>query len=537
MRTREYVYFATEKLSNLMPTREQLEMYRRRRAQLSLHSFALSIDIPTVPFFASEPDETLTGPAEFLMTIHHSKILGVCERTMNKPMGRALIVAPPGSAKSTYVSVVATAWEMGRHPGARLILTSYGATLAERQSKRVLQIVKQEKYRELWPEMPVTETEAAGSWKLNNQSEMLASGLTSGITGNRASGAVVDDPTAGREDADSEAMQQKTVDSYQDDLLSRLLPDAWLIIIMTHWNESDLAGKILPDDWKGESGIIRCKDGLDWEVLCITAKCEAQPDPLGRADGDYLWPEFMPPRHWQQFENAPGREAQRAWSSLYQQRPTPTGSGTFTREMIGLYDPGQLPTRLTYIGASDFAVTAGKNDFTEHGCFGMDEASNLWAVDWYFKQCTTDKGLDEWIKMAKRWKSKTWFNEGGVIDKAIRPAANSLMKAKKYFCNMIAIPSMADKLAKVQSFQARAGAGCVWFPRNAPWTEHVIAQLLALPAGRHDDAADVCGLIGRALDDIRLPQGAPAPRGPDIKPFTQKWLEYEENKKPPLRWR
>jgi hypothetical protein len=30
--------------------------------------------------------------------------------------------------------------------------------------------------------------------------------------------------------------------------------------------------------------------------------------------------------------------------------------------------------------------------------------------------------------------------------------------------------------------------------------ERVLNQLIAFPAGKHDDAVDVCGMIGRALD-------------------------------------
>ena len=45
--------------------------------------------------------------------------------------------------------------------------------------------------------------------------------------------------------------------------------------------------------------------------------------------------------------------------------------------------------------------------------------------------------------------------------------------------------------------------GKVLFPRNAPWLKHVVAQLLAFPAGRHDDAVDVLGLFGRMLDQMK----------------------------------
>ncbi|MCH3723243.1 hypothetical protein LZB93_09960, partial [Campylobacter coli] len=82
----------------------------------------------------------------------------------------------------------------------------------------------------------------------------------------------------------------------------RLIPGGWIVLITTRWHEDDLAGRILPDDWKGESGLIRCKDGNDWEVLCIQARCEVDSDPLGRARGEYLWPEWFDRQHWAQFE-------------------------------------------------------------------------------------------------------------------------------------------------------------------------------------------------------------------------------------------
>jgi predicted phage terminase large subunit-like protein len=520
-----------------MSTAAERELIRRRRCQTSIHSYALTIDIPTVPYRGMILDEEITGPARFLMAKHHAAILDVCQRTVNTPFGRGIIMAPPGSAKSTYASVVLPSWEMGRKPGSRIILTSYASKLAERISKRALQVCSSPIYRELWPARPIAVTEAASDWILSNESQFLASGLTAGITGNRASGAVIDDPVAGREQADSPADRQNVLDAYQDDLLTRLTPGAWLILIMTRWNEADLAGSILPEDYKGQSGMIRCRDGMDWEVLNIPAKAEHVDDPLGRASGEYVWPEYMPERHWKMFEEASGKEAARTWSSLYQQRPTPTGAGTFTREMIQLYGKGELPQYLNKIGASDYAVSAGKNDFTEHGCFGMDPAGNLWALDWWYKQCTTDIGLQSFIDMVKRHKAKVWYVEGGVIDKAIRPAANKMMREQRTYCDLRSLVSMADKLAKLQSFAALAGTGCVYFPRYAPWTERVIEQLLALPAGRHDDAADVCGLIGRAVDTIAPGRDTTVPRLKGIVPFTQAWLEWEEDAKAPVRYR
>jgi hypothetical protein len=507
------------------------ELLRRQRCRTSLHTFALSVDIPTAPMTAMRPDEELLGPAYGLMTIHHAKILETLERTMNRPFGRAVIMAPPGSAKSLYGPVVASAWEMGRKPGSRIILTSYASKIAERQARRTQQICMQPQYRDMWPHQPLIGRDAAGDWELGDpknpvgNSNMLAMGLTAGLTGNRASGAFIDDPVAGREQADSEAERQNTLDSYQDDLLTRLLPGAWLVLILTRWHEQDLAGSILPEDYKGQSGMIKCRDGLDWEVLNIPAKAEQPDDPLGRKPGEYMWPEWFPEQHWHMFEQAQGREAARVWASLYQQRPAPQGDGRFTEGSIDYYKEGSAPPFLAYVGAGDYAVTEGKNDFTELGVFGVDPEGGLWEMDWWHKQSDTGESTEKTLDMVKRWKIPMWFNEGGVIDKAVGPLMNLRMRQRKIFTDRRALPSMQDKVAKCASFQARCGASMVHFRDNAN-SRRVVAQLLSLGAGRYDDAADVCGLIGRAVDQFPMARVPSVQKREGIKPFTSAWLEY-----------
>lgn len=492
----------------------------------------MSIDIPTVVGEAPQPDETLC-PAEYLYALHHRMIIHAIERTINRPNGRLLIMAPPGSAKSTYASVVLPPYVCAREPKFPFIMTSYASDLIWRQSGRAMRIIEQEKYKQLaWGyDNPLEFVKnAQANWELNNGSSCIAAGLTAGITGNRAGGFLIDDPVAGREEADSETMRKKVWEAYKDDLLTRIKPNAWGILIMTRWNEDDLAGKILPEDYKGQSGIIRCRDGLDWEVLNIPAKACHVDDPLGRQLGEYLWPEWFPPTHWNIFESGDPR----TWSSLYQQNPTPAGTGQFKKDMFNWYTPDQLPMRLAKVGAGDYAVTKGGGDYTEYGVIGLDNNSDMWFLDWWFGQETSDIWIDGTLTMARRHGVKIWFNEGGVIDKSTRPAFNKAMRELKpepYFVDLRSLPSMADKVAKLQSFQARAAAGTVWMPKGAVWAERLVELLCGFPAARYDDGPDVCGLLGRAID--QMPVGAPPPeaRPQGMKPFTAAWLEYEE--KPP----
>lgn len=511
---------------------------------------------------ALRPDETLLGPAAGLMPPHIAKALEVVERQMLKPFGRFMLFMPPGTMKST-ICQVALAWYLGRKRRRRCILTSYGSDLAQLQSRRCQSIVKQEAYSEIWDE-PITLGDRTGAqdWNLTNESELQAFGILASITGRRGDGVLLDDPIAGREEADSPQQQRRVVNAYQGDVLSRLLPGAWLGLIITRWNERDLAGYILPDDYKGQSGMVKCKDGLMWEVLNLPAKAESLDDPLGRKPGEYIFPEFYPKEHWQMHEFAQGAEAQREWSSLYQQRPTTEGSGKFTREMFDpyKYDPDELPIALTLVGAGDYAVTKDGGDWTELAIWGLDSNSTLWCLEWWSKQCDTGESSEQMLEMIERRKVRLWFNEGGVIDKAMRPAfqrrSRELMSPGKHFCknadgemvichkrhdvycDLRSLPSIKDKIAKAMNFQARASLGQVRFPKAAPWTEQVIQQLLALPSGRHDDKVDVCGLIGRGLTEYHPARVPVKEERPIIKPFTVQWLEStEEPDRPPIRYR
>lgn len=528
------------------------ELKRRARCRESLHSFAMNIEIPTVIYGDSGPlcpDEDLMGPARAYMALHHALILDLLQRTIDKPggFGRCMIFAPPGAAKSMYTSVITPAWVMGRSPKTRLILASYGGKIAEKQSKRVQDICRQQAYRDMWYEEPRLKTEAVGDWSLSNGSEFMALGLTGGITGNRAAGLIIDDPIAGREEADSEAERQNILDAYTDDAKTRLLEGAWIAFIMTRWNEQDLAGSILPDDYDGRSGMVMCKDGMEWEILNLEAKCERHDDPLGRKIGEYIWPEFYSPKHWQQFEFANGPEASRVWSSLYQQRPTPQGTGRLTMEALvaTLYKEGEQPLRLGKIGAGDYAVTKGKNDFTELGVFGMDANGCLWERDWYSKQIDSGEAAIETLNMISKHRLYCWYNEGGVIDKAMAPLLNLEMRLRvrggpdprnpeiirppdrTCIADFRTVPSTADKIAKVAAFVGLVLNGLVRFRDNAN-SRRIFGQLIAGAAGRHDDAHDVCGLVGRVVNLFPMAVEPPPPPPEDIKPFTLAWLEYEE---------
>ena len=315
--------------------------------------FSQAIEIPGIPLIeAPDAEDPRTGklidpieraPAAYTsietrIAPHHRLIMEAIQRCIETPRGRLMIFAPPGSAKSTYASVVAPAWIMGLRPNTQIILASYGTGIAAKQSRKVRTIVKDPKYSSIWPERPVLNDDqrAVDDWQLSNGSSMMAAGLLAGITGNRADGVIIDDPVANRESADSATLREKTYNEYIDTAMTRAKPKMWTIIIQTRWHEEDLSGSILPLDYAGESGTMLCRDGQMWEVLCLQAKAERDDDPLGRKVGEYLWPTWFPESHWATWEKNP--RAARTWGALYQQRPAPDAGIHFNPEMFRWYN-------------------------------------------------------------------------------------------------------------------------------------------------------------------------------------------------------
>lgn len=330
------------------------------------------------------------------MAAHHRLILETADRISKTPYGRAMFFTPPGAAKSTYASIVFPSYYMGKNPGSRIILGSYGNVLARKMGRRTRGIIQQKQYWNLFGARLRSDTAGAQEFALTNGSEYMASGLLAGITGARANGIVIDDPVKGREQADSLTVRDKTWDAYEDDLKTRLLPGGWIFLIQTRWNEDDVAGRILPEGWKGESGPILCRDGNIWEVVCLQARCEVLNDPLGRKFGDYLWPEWFDAKHWAQFESNP-----RTWSALYQQLPKQT-KGTLFNEADMLVDgqPVAYPNNCDSVFATmDTAFKgADRNDGTAV-CFwarSKHAGHPLILLDWDIVQIDGDL-LPAWV--------------------------------------------------------------------------------------------------------------------------------------------
>lgn len=464
----------------LSPQEAAQELLLRRRARNDPKVFAEVIDVPGRPVGGDDDSEDFE-PAESLLAEHHRLILDAMTETANARHGRLMIFAPPGSAKSSYASVVFPSHYLGATENRRVILASYGDDLARKMGRRTRSIIKQKRYQSILGCGLTAESSAAQEFGLTNGSEYMAAGILSGVTGNRAHGIVIDDPVKGREQANSDAVSQKTWDAYNDDLKTRLIPGGWIVIIQTRWSEKDLAGRILPDGWRGESGIFDCKDGQKWRVLCLQAKCETDSDPLGRKRGEYLWPEWFDAQHWAQFESQPI-----TWPSLYQQIPSPLEGGLFKVGQIQTVDA--IPAgRVVWLRGWDFGASS-KGDYTVGAKLGRLSDGRFIIADVERGQWETDERDRVLVNTAQSdgvFVTQDMPQDPGQAGKSLilyltRQLAGYKVKSS---------PETGDKVTRAEPFAAQLNVGNVLMLRGA-WNDPLKEEMRMFPNGKFDDQVD-----------------------------------------------
>lgn len=328
---------------------------------------------------------------------------------------------------------------------------------------------------------------------MTNGSEFMAAGILSGITGNRAHGIVIDDPIKGREQANSKTIRDKTWDAYKDDLMTRLVPGGWIVVIQTRWHEDDLSGRILPDDWNCQSGKVACKDGNVWEVLCLQAKCEVEGDPLGRSIGEYLWPEWFDRKHWAQFESSP-----RTWSALYQQRPSPVEGDLFKPDQIAVIDA--LPAEAKWARGWDLA-SAVDGDWTAGVRLGRLPDGKLVIADVARFRRGPDQRDAAIVNTAAADGRSTKQSIPQDPGQAGKSQVLYLTRELSGF-NVVSSTESGDKVTRAEPIAAQINVGNVSMLRGG-WNADFVDELRMFPNGTHDDQVDA---LSRAFGELIAPR-------------------------------
>jgi predicted phage terminase large subunit-like protein len=437
---------------------------------------------------------------------HHQLIIDELMKVESGETKRLMLIFPPGSAKSTYSSMEFPPWYLGKNPGKNIIAASHTYDLAERFGRKARNIVGAIEFKNVFETTLSADSAAAGQWETSRGSEYFAAGVGGSITGRRADLGLIDDPVKSKEAAESEREREKAWDWYVNDFETRLKPDSRQILIQTRWHEDDLAGRILN------------RDGAMWKVIRVPMECDGPDDPLGRAVGERLWAEWFTEEMVNQ-----AKKDLRTWNALYQGNPIPEEGNFFKKEWFVEYGPDDIPSTLNIYGACDYAVTAKSGDYTELGIFGVDWDGDVWVLDWWFGQTDPEEWIDNQCSLILTHKPLIWFGEAGPVKRAIEPFLKKRMETRQAYCHLEWLASIHDKKTRARGIQSLASMGKVKIPKNKPWINHVMTQILQFDAGRHDDAVDVFSLIGRGLDFVQS-AGQPKKRKFEHMPSQHAWL-------------
>ncbi|QOV97171.1 terminase large subunit domain-containing protein [Rhodococcus pyridinivorans] len=303
----------------------------------------------------------------FVITPAVDVISRAVERVIREPQRNLLVTMPPQEGKSTLCAVWAPLRALQLNPDTRVIITAYGDSLAEDHSRKargwietagtgaVDAITGQPVEDKLGLQLSRTSA-SVSSWQVTGgKGGYKAVGLGSSITGRAADLLVVDDPYKNMQEADSAAHRRKVSEWFKSVALTRLSPDASVIVIQTRWHESDLSGEILA----AEAELPPHQ--RTWRHINIPAVSEAGiPDELGRPPGITMT--SARGRTPEQFATRRRQVGERVWYALYQGTPTPAEGGLFTRTWFDTHQLDEQPDRSTMrIVAVDPAET-GEGD-------------------------------------------------------------------------------------------------------------------------------------------------------------------------------
>ncbi len=417
------------------------------------------------------------------------------ERVERREIDRLMLLLPPRHGKTELASRRYPPWNLGRNPHRQIIAASATETFATDVGREVRNIVKTEEFAQIFPGVTLAaDSAAAGRWHTNMGGVFAAVGVGSQILGKGADDFVIDDPFATMEDAQSETQRRRVIEWYQGSVYNRLQPGGTIVLINHRMHEDDLSGYLIDR---------QNFDGDKWEIVEL---------PAISAEGEALWPQAYP---LEALLRIKANTLPRFWSGLYQQNPQPDEGSFFQRAWFTEWT--QKP-KLNVYGTSDYAVTDSGGDFTVHRIWGVDSEDNLYRLDGWRGQTSSDVWIEEKIDLIAKWKPLAWFGEGGVIQKAIEPMLTRRMRERKIFCRMEWLPSIHDKPTRARGFQARAAMGKVKMETGAD-----LSEFLTFPAGKYDDEVDTASLIGRALDMAH----------PAIVPIIEKPTEPTDYRPPP----
>lgn len=394
-------------------------------------------------------------------------------------INRLAIFMPPRHSKTYHVSQRFPAWYLGRHPDHQVILASYGADLAEANSRVVRNLLTDERYP--FDVRVASDSSAVNRWATDHKGVVLAAGVGGAMTGFGGHLLIVDDPVKGREEADSETYREKAWEWYTEVARTRLMPGGAIVLCQTRWHEDDLSGR----------AVIANRER--WTIVDMPAINDA---------GEALWPGWFGLDTLNEIKQDIGS---RAWNALYQQRPTADEGGMFKRawfEQRYFERPRQQFVALILDSAWKTGI---QNDYSVIAEWGMTEQFYDVNDIWRDRVEMPDLRTTLLARAGMANPNVIWIEDTAsgiaIIQELRRETRLPIVPVK------VTAPFPARAAAVTPICEARK----VRLPMGASWVNDWIDEHAAFPTGTHDDMVATTAIALKEFQRmIGVPQPSPA---------------------------
>lgn len=290
------------------------------------------------------------------------------------------IIGPRSSAKSVVIEN-SMAWFLGNKPHTTNMITSAAGDVAESRLKRVKEMMKSDRFRDVFPNVFVADVPdrvdrmvvwsdryvdkngnmytglSEDEWKYfmtmfhnNRDPSLYAAGILSHILGMRVSGMIILDDIHDKLNSATEGQRLKVRGVVQETIMGFLTPGAKMVNICNRWAEGDFGGfakETLNDD-----------GNPTWTTYELYAYNE---------DGTSYWPEVWPVKRLRDTEIKIGTPA---FQATYMNNPLGFSQGLFKPEHLKKDIPDPLPDFDEIYISVDLSFTEGRGDFCVASAIG-----------------------------------------------------------------------------------------------------------------------------------------------------------------------
>lgn len=429
-------------------------------------------------------------------------------------IGRLMVFMPPRYGKSQLISQIFPAWLLGRNPDYRVILTSYGADLAQKDSRAIRDLILGDRYKAVFGANSLNdevvevskESKSQSHWDLAapHRGGVLAAGVGGGTTGHGANLFGIDDPIKEWSDLQNPNYIKALIDWYQSVAYTRLeRPGGAIILTHTRWSMDDMAGELL------KLMASEDPDFDHWDVVFLPARAleldqyppdeEAQRkvlqrgiflpvggDQLGRKPGEPLWPAGRDDDEG--LRKVQKNVTDEKWWPLYQQIPGEAMSGFFMKSDFIVIDHSMKPGGLQWYRYIDLALgRTARSDW--NACLAVA----LWEIDLLGRDMIRVRELGQFLKVVKQWmlSPEEHGTIWGVEDVAFQILVWQTFMADPELVGIpiIPVPPKGDKTTRALPVQTRGRQGHIKLI-NGPWVPTFLEEAVRFGASGHDDQID-----------------------------------------------